>query len=75
MASVGFDTACRMTLDVVMRDGEDMSLVMPICCFYNIRDSRRRMQERSGGVGRWALDSDVGVLVGAEGKYHEVWVF
>lgn len=75
MASIGLDSACTIILDVMEYDSDDRGLVIPICCFYSIRAARRRVQERSRLLVDGGLSRDVDVLLRAEGRYRETWVF
>lgn len=75
VASIGFGSASRIILDVVEHDGEDTGLVMPICCFYSIRAARRRIQEGNGFLGDRRLSREIDVLLHAEEKYRQAWIF
>lgn len=75
MSCIGLDTACRMMLDVAQRHGEEKVPIMPICCFYNLRAARERMQERRERVVDAGLSRDIECLLGAEDEYRKTWVF
>ena len=75
MSWIGLDMVCRLMLDVVQRHREENAPIMPICCFYNLRAARKRIQERNKLVMDEALSRDIGSLLGAEEKYRKTWVF
>jgi len=64
-----------MTLDVAKWHGEEEIQVLPICCFYNLRAARQRMQERNKLIIDEALSRDIDSLLRAEEKYRKAWVF
>lgn len=71
----GLAMVCRMTLDVVEWHGEGQVPLMPICCFYNLRLARERMQERNRVVVDEGLSRDIDRLMRAEEQYRAAWVF
>lgn len=75
MSWIGLDMVCRMMLDVVQRHGEVKAPIMPICCSYNLRAARKRMQERNKPVVDEALSRGIDSLLGAEEEYRKTWVF
>lgn len=72
---IGLDMVCRIILDVTQLHGEENDQIRPICCFYNLRAARKRMQERNKLVEDEALSHDIDSLLRAEEKYRKAWVF
>jgi hypothetical protein len=72
---IGLDMVCRMTVDVARWHSEEKAQIMPICCFYGLRASRKCLQERNKLVIDQVLSSDIDSLLRAEEKYYRTWVF
>lgn len=75
IASLGLNSACRIVLDVLESERGREGLLMPICCFYSIRDARRSIQGRNGFRADERLAREVETLLGAERQYSETWTF
>jgi hypothetical protein len=69
------EMASQMVVDAVRYHGLKRTDVMPFCCYYNLRDARRCLQERNSVVGDEALCRDIDFLLQSEERYCEKWVF
>jgi hypothetical protein len=69
------DMACQMVVDTARYHGLEGSDVMPLCCYYNLRDARQHLQERNSLVGDEALCRDIDCLLQCEERYCRKWVF
>ena len=72
---LALDMACKMTLDVVHLHGEAEASMLLICCFYNLRAARSRLQEGNEAVGDEALSRDIDSLLRTEDNYRRTWAF
>lgn len=66
---------CKMTLDVVHLHGKAEASMLQICCFYNLRAARSRLQEWNDAVGDEALSRDIDSLLRTEDDYRRTWAF
>jgi hypothetical protein len=68
------DMASQMVVDTARYHGLEGSYVMPLCCYYNLRDARQHIQIRNSLAGDEALCRDVDCLQQCEERYCRKWV-
>lgn len=73
-AMVALDMVSNMIVETARRDAPRVA-VLPLCCYYNLRDASEYLQKQHRLTGQGSPSDDIECLLRSEELYHKRWIF